>query len=220
MDNVGLRKTTQDLYVLTIAEQLQFSANPFVPKEDLLANAQYFFLLAKQYPRCVRQASTILGFKKNYLQAWLDNDFVHVAFGRLDEKELAAMARVIQEQIALAEKVVLSKTVYEAVRQALPHANAFVLRAEFNRMFYSPALKRQLARSGKVLSNRNVVLHDIRNEIEHRPERLARRSLLAKASKTHNFSQGAPDKKDILGRYLDKQRRIVSSAENRGKRSV
>lgn len=47
MDNVGLRKTTQDLYVLTIAEQLQFHANPFVPKEDLLANTRYFFLLAK-----------------------------------------------------------------------------------------------------------------------------------------------------------------------------
>lgn len=83
-----------------------------------------------------------MGFKKNYLQAWLDNEFVYVAFGHLDGKELSTMSQVIQEQIALAEKVVLSKSVYDAVRQALPHANTFVLRAEFDRMFYSPALRR------------------------------------------------------------------------------
>lgn len=129
------------------------------------------------------------------------------------------MSHVIQEQIALADKVVLSKTVYEAVRHALPQANTYVLKAEFNRMFYSPALRRQLIKSGKSLSNRNVVIHDIRNEIERRPKVLAQR-VRAKTSKIYSTSQGAPEKKDLLNRYLDKQQSIICGTEKKEKRGV
>lgn len=98
----------------------------------------------------------------------------------------------------------LSKTVYDSVKQSLPHANTFVLKAEFNRMFYSPALRRQLTKAGKSLSNRNVLLHNIRKEIENRPKQLAQRTSLIKIGKVRPASQGAPEKKDLLDRYLDK----------------
>ncbi|CAL6101520.1 Hypothetical_protein [Hexamita inflata] len=165
MNNLQFQ-SEHDLYLFTIAQRLQQKTAPFIQAADLLKNKQFFYLQVITHPECVSQANNILGYKKNYLRSWIQNVFVFEVFGEIDKIDVARISIIIQNEIAKRKQVVLSKEVYNAVQIQLgAKYNEFVLKATFDRIFYSPRVKEILKKQNKQLSNRKIIIEQTLEEL-------------------------------------------------------